>query len=306
MNAQRRKAGEAALAMAIFGTIGVFRRWISLPSGTIALARAAIGVLFLLVLLAVRKRRPDGKAVRKNICLLCISGACLGGNWILLFEAYNHTTIAVATLCYEMGPTIVLLLSPFLFGEHLTRGKAVCAALAVLGMVLTSGVLEDGGANGLQQRGVLLALGAACLYAGVMLSNRRIRGIGALDRTVIQLGMAAIILLPYVLLAERSAITAQGAAGIAALLIVGIVHTGIAYALYFGALGDLPAQTAALLSYIDPALAVLLSALVLREPISATGIAGALLVLGPTAAAELIAPEPKNKNREDINSEAMR
>lgn len=285
MNRERGAKMAAAGAMAIFGTIGLFRRWIDLPSGALSFARAVIGALFLLALYAARRTRPDAKAIGSNALWLALSGACLGGNWILLFEAYNHTSVALATLCYEMGPVIVLLVSPALFGERLGGKRAVCAAVSVLGVVMASGVFDGGAAA--QAKGIALALGAACLYAGVMLGNRKICGVQALDRTVAQLGVAAAVMLPYVLLAENGAFAALDMRGVVLVAVVGIVHTGVAYALYFGALGSLPAQTAALLSYIDPALAVLLSAFVLREPIGPMGVAGAVLVLGATIAAEI-------------------
>ncbi|MBQ4085678.1 MAG: EamA family transporter [Clostridia bacterium] len=290
MNGNRAKLSAAA-AMAIFGTIGVFRRFIDLPSGALALSRAVIGAVFLLALMALRGRKADKSAVRRNFRWLLASGACLGGNWILLFEAYNFTSVAVATLCYEMGPVLVLLVSPLLFGERLGRRKTVCAALSVLGVVLASGVLDGGAAA--QGKGIALALGAAGLYAGVMLCNRMIRSIEPMDRTVCQLAAAAVVMLPYVLLAEGSALSMPSVPALGMVAVVGVVHTGIAYALYFGALGALPSQTAALLSYIDPALAVLLSAFLLREPIGAAGVLGAALVLGATLAGEIQRPLKK-------------
>lgn len=290
MMGQRGAKIAAAAAMAIFGTIGLLRRWIDLPSGTLALVRAVIGSVFLMLVLTLSKRKMDKGAMRKNIVLLCLSGACLGGNWLLLFEAYNHTSVAVATLLYEMGPVMAMLAAPMLFGEKPGAKKWLCSAVAVAGVALSSGIF--GGAE-VQAKGILLALGAACLYAGVMLLNRRIRDIEPMDRTVMQLIFAAAVMLPYVLMAEGSQIAWPGIQGALLALAVGIVHTGLAYALYFGALGALPVQAAALLSYIDPALAVLLSALVLRENIGAVGFVGAALVLGAAFAAEF---EPKKEN----------
>lgn len=284
MNREHGAKTAAAAAMAIFGTIGLFRRWIDLPSGMLALVRAVIGAIFLMLVLAVGKNRLNKKAIKRNFALLCLSGACLGGNWLLLFEAYNHTSVAAATLCYEMGPVIAMLAAPLLFGEKAGVKKWICSAVAVAGVVLSSGVL---GGAAVQGRGIALALGAACLYAGVMLLNRRIGEIEPLDRTVMQLCAAAAVMLPYVLIAEGGAVAWPGAQGALLAAAVGVVHTGLAYALYFGALGVLPTQAAALLSYIDPALAVLLSAAVLKEPIGAAGVVGAVLVIGAAIAAEL-------------------
>jgi len=92
------------LSMFIFGTIGIFRRYLPLPSSLVAMVRGAIGMAFLLAVMALIRRKLDVAAIRKNFLRLCLSGACLGINWILLFEAYNYTSVATATLCYYLAP----------------------------------------------------------------------------------------------------------------------------------------------------------------------------------------------------------
>ena len=121
----------------------------------------------------------------------------------------------------------------------------------------------------------------------VVLLNKRIRGVSPLDRTVVQLGAAGLVLIPYVLLTERLSAAVFTPRVIALLLVVGLVHTGVAYALYFGSMERLPAHTLALLGYLDPVLAILLSALLLREPMSLTQALGAVLILSAAVIAEL-------------------
>ncbi|MBQ6927070.1 MAG: EamA family transporter [Oscillospiraceae bacterium] len=275
------------LSMVIFGTIGLFRRAIPYPSSVVALVRAVIGLVFLLLVRALRRQPLDLAAIRRNGGKLLILGAMLGANWIFLFEAYNHTSVAAATMCYYMAPVFILLLSAPLFGERLTPRKALCAAVAVFGMVLVSDVFSSGlhGA-----RGLVFGLIAAMLYAAVVLVNRTLSDISAEDRTVMQFAAASLVMLPYVLATENVAALKPTPGALALLLIVGVVHTGLAYVLYFGSIAEVPAQTAALLSYIDPVVAVLLSLTVLREPMSPAALVGAVLVLGAMIASEL---EPK-------------
>lgn len=273
-----------ALSMLLFGTIGIFRRGIALPSTVIALVRAAVGTVFLLALLLLRRQRLSLGGIRRNLPALLLSGAVLGFNWILLFEAYQYTTVATATLCYYMAPIFVLLASPLL-GERLTRRRAVCAAVALGGMALVSGAAEGGLPSGGEGKGIALGLAAAALYAAVVLLNKRLRDIPAYDRTIVQLGVATLVLLPYA--PQGAGILAADGRTLALLLIMGIVHTGLAYALYFGTAAILPAQTLALFSYIDPIVAVLLSALLLREGMSAAQWLGAAAVLGATLVSEL-------------------
>ena len=283
-------------SMVIYGTIGIFRRLIPVSSGVLACSRGIIGALFLLVLLRIRGRKLRWNMGGRTAGLLALSGAVMGFNWILLFEAYHYTSVATATLCYYMQPVIVILASAVLFRERLTGWRLICAAAAVLGMVLVSGVPEQGMSGAGELRGILLGLGAAVLYAAVVLINKSVSGPGAYEKTIIQLLSAAAVMVPYMAAVERPAVQSLTAGAVILLLIVGVVHTGIAYALYFGSMDDLPAQTVALLGYIDPATAILLSLVVLREPMTALSALGAVLILGATLAGELVNPDLKQKN----------
>ena len=288
MNNNRDKLMMIA-AMTIFGTIGIFRKYIPLPSSLLALARGIIGTAFLLLLVLVIKRdNLSTEAIRRNLVFLVISGALIGFNWILLFEAYQYTTVATATLCYYMAPVIVVLVSPFLFKERLTPLKAVCVAVALAGMVFVSGIPQSGFAGMSELKGILLGLGAATFYAIVVILNQYIKDISAYDKTIMQLGTAAVALLPYTLLTENFADTTFTPVSIIMLIFVGIVHTGIAYTLYFGSMSGLKAQTIALFSYIDPVVAIILSALILQENIGLWGVIGAVMVLGSTMVSELL------------------
>ena len=267
-------------SMTIFGTIGILRKYIPLSSGVVALCRAVVGTLFLLAVLFIRRQKPDLSAVRSHLVPLLLSGAALGFNWILLFESYNHTSVATATLCYYLAPILVILASPFVFKEALTVKKGICAAIALAGMVLVSGLPEAGfrGITGL--RGILCGLGAAVLYATVVMMNKNLTAIDAYSKTIFQLAVASVALIPYVLLTENisALMITPTAAGL--LLVAGIVHTGVAYWLYFGSMTGLRAQTVALYSYIDPILAIVLSVLLLQEPMSIPAIIGAVMILG--------------------------
>lgn len=280
---------ELMASMVIFGTIGIFVRYIPLPSSFIAVVRGFVGALFVLFFLFLKKSSPDGGAIRKNFAALALSGIFIGINWILLFEAYHYTTVATATLCYYMEPIFLILASPFLLKERLTARKVLCVLVALLGMVFVSGVIQTGIPSFSEARGILFGLGAALLYAAVVLMNFRITDISPYDKTFMQLGTGAIVLLPYVLLTQdlRAVGSALTPFVLGMLLFVGIIHTGVAYVLYFASMKDLKAQTIAIFSYIDPIVAILLSALLLKENIGIFGAVGAVLVLGSTFVSEL-------------------
>ena len=275
------------VSMVLFGTIGIFRRYIPLSSGLLACLRGVLGGGFLLLLLVLRRKKPDLGAIRRKLLPLLLSGAALGINWVLLFEAYNHTTVATATLCYYIAPVLVLLAAPVLLKERLTLRKGLCAAVALVGMVLVSGVLTSGFSG---WKGIAFGFGAACLYAAVVLLNKKLGQLDSLEKTLVQLLASAPVTLLYALCSDGK-ISFAGCGGAAAVMIfiVCIVHTGICYALYFGSAKYLRAQTLAVFSYVDPMVAVVLSALVLHEPMDAFGIAGAVLLLG----AEIVSELPK-------------
>lgn len=280
-------------SMVIWGSIGIFRQYIPFPSGMIAFCRGLVGMLFLLLVMLIAKKRPDIGAWRRNLMPLCISGVLLGANWILLFESYNqnlkgHTSVTVATICYYMAPVIVTLLAPLVLKERLTLKKAVCVGVAFGGVILVT-LCSGGqvGTEGSQVTGILLALGAAVMYAVIVLLNKKMRDISALDRTVAQLGISAVVMLPYTLIFEPVYDLQINPGGVACLAVVCLLHTGVAYALYFGSIGHLQAQTAALCSYIDPVETVILSAIILQENVGVWGIVGAVLVIGAALVGEL-------------------
>lgn len=289
MNAVIRAKRDLIFSVSVFGTIGIFVRWIGLPSSVIALVRGAVGAAFLL-LLARFRHAPIDRAALRRWQLLLLSAAMMSFNWITLFEAYRYTTVATATLCYYMAPIFVTLISPVLLKERLTARKLLCVFLALAGMVFVSGVPQSGLPGPSEAKGILLALCSAALYAGVILINKYLAGVPAYDRTLLQLACAAAVMIPYILLTEDLSAMSVTPLGAVLLLIVAVFHTGWCYALYFGSMTVLSAQTVALFSYIDPIVAILLSALLLREPLGWSGILGAALVLGSTLVSELPVP----------------
>ena len=263
-------------SMVIFGTIGLLRRSIPCSSAVVAMVRGFVGVAFLLLWRLIKGKKPDFARMKKKLPLLLLSGALIGFNWVCLFEAYAYTSVSVATVCYYMAPVFVILASPFALKEKLTLKKGLCALVAFGGMVLCSGL---GRGENSDWRGVALALAAALMYAAVILLNKRLTDMDAEERTAVQLFAAAVAVLPYVLKTGLPTASELTPTVVLLLLVAGIVHTGLAYTLYFGSLEGVSGQTAALMSYIDPVVALLLSALLLHETMSIAAAIGAVLVI---------------------------
>lgn len=281
----RRERAKYIASVVIYGTIGVFLRYVSLPSDMVALGRGVIGSAFILLYMRVRHIDMDMAAVRKNLRWLILSGIFLGLNWVFLFAAYTLTTVAVASLCNYTAPMILILISPVLLREPLDRRKLPCVAAAFAGIILISGVLGGSAGN---PAGILTGLAAACCFVALVICNRKIRRISAFDKSVIQLAVSALTILPYSWIHAQGTILHPDVRSALIVLLLGVVHTGVAYCLYFSGLGSLSVQTIAVLGYLEPVVSVLCSAFLLREPMRGSGWAGAFLILSAAVVSEML------------------
>ena len=280
MKEQRRAKLLLSLSMIIFGTIGVFSRNIAVTSGELALYRAVLASVLIGGYFLLSRQKIDFKAIKKELLLLLFSGMAMGVNWILLFEAYKHTTISAATLSYYFAPVIVTVVCPILFREKLGKKQLLCFIMSTLGLVLIIGFEGMGGGN--HVLGILLGLGAAGFYATVILLNKFIKNVEGIHRTFLQFLAAIVILVPYVLLTGDLQIGKLDGKGWVCLLAVGLIHTGITYCMYFSALKELKGQEIAILSYLDPLVAVAISFFVLGEDMTILQMLGGILILGFT------------------------
>lgn len=268
------------ISMTIFGTLGIFVRNIPVSSGELALYRAILAALLIAVYLIVTKQKIPFAKIKKEIPLLLLSGVAMGVNWILLFEAYKFTTVSLATLSYYFAPVIVTVVCPILFHEKLTGKQILCFIMSTIGLVMITGIGDIGG--GSDFIGILFGLGAAVFYATVILLNKFIKNVEGIPRTFLQFISAIVILIPYVIITSGVTLGGMNAFGWVNLLIVGLIHTGVTYCMYFSSLKELPGQKAAILSYIDPLVAVVISVTILGEKMTFWQVFGGILILGFT------------------------
>ena len=278
------------LSMIIFGTLGPFVRNISVSSGELALYRAVMAAILIGIFLLITKQKIPFSNIKKEVPLLLFSGMAMGINWILLFEAYKYTTVSTATLSYYFAPVIVTIICPILFREKLTAKQLLCFVMSTVGLIMITGIGSVGGDKGII--GILFGLGAAVFYATVILLNKFIKNVDGIHRTFLQFIAAVVILIPYVLLTDGITLGGLNTSGWINLFIVGLIHTGITYCMYFSSLKELPGQKAAILSYIDPLVAVLISVVILHEAMTVPQIIGGALILGFTLWNEIT---PKTK-----------
>lgn len=273
-------------SMVVFGTIGIFVRNIPLSSGEIALFRAIIATVAIIMYKIISRKKLVFKEIKKDLPILFISGAAIGFNWILLFQAYNYTTVSIATLSYYFAPVIVMIVCPILFREKLTIKQLICFFMSTIGLIMVIGIggMEKSNSNII---GIGFGLAAAVLYATVVILNKFIKNVTGIDRTLIQFIAAIIVLIPYIILTTGINIHKLDKIGLISIFILGLLHTGVAYCLYFASLKELKGQEAAILSYMDPLVAIIVSVTILGESINSIQIIGGLMILGFTLLNEI-------------------
>ena len=272
-------------SMLIFGTIGIFRVYIPISSSQLAFCRGIIGAVTLIVVCLIKKKSIISHIQFKSIYPFIIIGILIGINWIFLFEAYNTVSVSIATLCYYMAPTIIILLSPVVLKEKLTIKRIVCALCAIVGMISVSGLLDQ--SSKVNILGIILGLLAALFYAIVILLNKKAEAEDVYVMTIVELLSASMIVMPYILLSEKIDVSLYTPVCIVMILIVGILHTGISYMMHFSSIQILEAQSVAILSYIDPVFALILSFLILHENFTLLSFTGAVLIIVSALISEL-------------------
>ncbi|WP_321971603.1 DMT family transporter [Paratractidigestivibacter sp.] len=281
------------LSLVLFGSNGIVANMIDLPSNLIVLVRVTLGAALLVALVALsRDARKNLQAPkhRRQAAYLATSGAALGVAWLFLFESYKHIGVGVASLLFYCGPVIVMALSPMIFKARLTAIKICGFAAVILGAFL---VVGQGLGQGIAPMGLLLGAMSAVMYAVMVIFSKKVTDIGGVESSAIQLcgsfGAVAAYMVASALTGSLAlpSMAALANVNLAAVLCIGLVNTGFGCYLYFSSMGKLPVTRVAVCGYLEPLSAVVLSAVLLGEPMSAANVLGACLILGGAIWSEL-------------------
>ncbi len=275
------------LAMSLFGTLGVSTYFIDLPASIIVVGRGLIGASFLLILIRFSGSKLSKDDIYGNMFTLICSGICLGLNWLFLFEAYKSIEISVATVLNYLTPAMVILIAPLVFKTKLTFIKLGCALLALLGLVLVTGILENG-TEDINYYGLICGVLGAVFYTGLVVFNKKLKSIGSYDRTFVQLLIAGIVVAVYSLFTVDFDSLHPDTLSIILLVVIAVFQTAIAFTLYFGSLAHLDAPTAVMYGYIEPVISIALSVIILHEDLGIIGWIGAAMILGSTFLSEIL------------------
>lgn len=271
------------LALLLFGTNGIVASYISLTSYENVLMRTLTGSLLLIVIFPLVKGKLTFLRNKRHFILLVISGAAMGASWMFLFEAYNEIGVSLASLAYYCGPVIVMVLSPFVFGEKLTAAKIGGFFAVLCGIFFVNGQAFQGGemAWGLFCGGM-----SAAMYALMVISNKKAKSITGLENAMLQLVASFLTVAVFVGIKQGFMISIAKGDWIP-ILILGLLNTGIGCYFYFSSIGHLPVQTVAICGYLEPLSAVVFSVLILQEVMGPLQIFGAVFILGGAAFGEV-------------------
>ena len=270
-------------ALLLFGSNGIIASLIYLSSYEIVLLRTLIGSLLLIAIFFIAREKLTFYKHKTQSIFLALSGVAMGTSWIFLYEAYDEIGVSLASLAYYCGPVIVMMLSPFLFGEKLTKIK-VCSFLVVLvGIFLVNGTAFE---NGVSIWGLACGLLSAVCYSLMVMFNKKAKDITGLENSMLQLFVAFLTVAIFVGIKQgcRMEIDTRS---IIPILVLGLLNTGIGCYFYFSSIGKLPVQTVAICGYLEPLSAVVFSVILLKESMPPIQIIGAVLIIGGAILGEI-------------------
>ncbi len=267
------------------GTNGIAASFMSLSSYEIVFLRCVLAFLMLLALyLILYKGHFTFFHHPRALILMILSGFSMGANWMFLYEAYDEIGVTLATLACYCGPIIVMLLSPLLFRERLTLPKLAGFAVVLVGIVLVNGQVFLAGNSGW---GLFCGLMTMITYACMVIFNKFATEINGIENSLILFFVSTLTVAVF-LISQQGLTLSISASDWPPILYLGLLSTGVGNHLFFTCMKRLPAQTVSVCGYLEPLVAVILSALILHESLSPAQFIGAACILGGALFCELI------------------
>ncbi len=275
---------KLALVMVIWGSLGVFTRSIPLSALSLAFLRAFIALPVLFI--AMKKKKSDKVRWQLFIPYL-ISGALLGFGWLTLFYGFKHTSISSAVIIYNMCPVYVMILAPLVLKESISKIQIAVIFISFLGLFLIVGTNLS---EGYGYMGLALSAFSGMLYAAIVLINRSIKvRVDNQTATFVQILTAMVVLLPFVLLdGNIFAVVHLDAVAIVYTILLGVLHTGLAYTVFFSLSAHMKSVEIVSYSFLEPLFGILFSVIFLSEALTIPKMIGGILILGSTYIGEML------------------
>lgn len=270
-------------ALLLFGSNGIVASFIDLSSYEIVLLRTLIGSLLLIAIFILTREKLTFYRYKRQLACLALSGVAMGASWVFLYEAYSRIGVSLASLTYYCGPIIVMMLSPILFKEKLTKTKIISFVAVLIGIFLVNGTAFNNDKN---ECGIFCGLMSALCYSFMVIFNKKAKNIIGLENSMLQLFISFVTVATFVFFKQGYSIQIPQSS-IIPILILGLINTGIGCYFYFSSIGRLPVQTVAICGYLEPLSAVVFSVLFLKEIMLPIQVIGAILIIGGSIAGEI-------------------
>ena len=269
-------------SLLMFGSNGIIASNIHLNSYIIVMFRTIIGSLFLIAVCLFTCKEYTFLKHKRSLLYLTLSGISMGFSWMFLYEAYHQIGVSIATLLYYTGPIFIMLLSPYIFNEKLTLQKVACFMTVLLGILLIN---YQAAQESHTTWGLLCSLLSAVTYASMVIFNKKSAPISGIENSTIQLITAFFTVFAFVLYTGGLNFV-LAPSDILPLALLGLVNTGFGCYLYFSSISGIPVQMVSILGYTEPLSALIFSYIFLNEQLAPIQIAGAVLIICGTIAAQ--------------------
>ena len=266
----------------LFGLNGIVASRIHLTSYYIVLLRTLIGSGLLLILFLLKQHRFSFFRNKTDCAFICISGIAMGTSWMFLYEAYKQIGVGISSLLYYTGPAIIMILSPLLFKEKLTKAKLMGFGAVLCGVILVNGQSSEK----FNALGGICGLSSAVMYSIMVMTNKKAQHIIGMENSLLQLFISFLTVAVFIGIKDGKYAVQIASGDWFWILILGLLNTGIGCYLYFSSIGGLPVQTVAICGYIEPFSAVVFAMLLIGETMLPFQIIGAVLIIAGAAFAE--------------------
>ncbi|MBP0726148.1 DMT family transporter [Bacillus sp. RG28] len=285
------------LAMAIFGSVGFLSAKTGVKAIELVFIRCTAAAILLGTLWVLSGTFKTEKWNKPEIIKVICCGLFLMLNWVSLFKSFEMMHITIAISIYYLAPVIVFIVGSIIYKEKVNLLSLFCILLCFSGTMLVSGVGTNGSFQEILSSGLIWAFLAACFYAMLMIIGKGIQKLSAYSVTMIQTSVGALLLLPFV---NFSSFHHLQSSNWIALMIIGFVHTGFVYMLFFGSIRHLSTKTIAALTFLDPAVAIILDIIFNKFHPSLLQIIG--IILSYTGIAVILFSKNSKQNKKETKS----
>lgn len=236
----------------------------------LALAAATVGAI------AIASRRRELLRLGPSWKGVAAIGLVLAGHWSLFFLTIKLSSVAVAVVTVYTAPLFIAAVAPFFLPERWSPVALAALVPAGAGIVLIAVAGNDGG----HVRPVAIAtgLGAGALYAVLVIYGKRLRlQLNPVTFAFWAYLIAAVVLAPVLAVSAHVVPSSWREAG--AILLLGVLFTGVSGVIYVTLLGHVTAQAIGVLAFVEPVSAALLAWAILGQSLGAAVLIGGALVL---------------------------